>query len=160
MIRKAKVEDIKHLVRLAHEAHERSIYSHLEVDDLSLKKTYAFAIGSKQMFLWVSERDGEVNGFLLGGVGEIGIPGIKGRAVSDMLFYVSKGGEGLALAKGFIKWGWEQPNVETVGFTNSSGIETERVNKLIERMGMAPTVTIFTQFKEDRSNEQSIQEGI
>jgi len=152
MIRKAKVEDIKHLVRLAHEAHERSIYNHLKSDELVFKKTCAFSIGSKQMFLWVSERDEEINGFLLGAVDEIGIPGIKGRAASDILFYVSEGGEGVALAKRFIKWGWDQPNVEMVGITNSSGIETERVNKLIERMGMTPTVTAFTQFKEDRKS--------
>lgn len=105
------------------------------------------------MFLWVSERDGEVNGFLLGGVDEIGIPGIKGRAVSDILFYVSEGGEGIALAKRFIQWGWDQPNVEMVGITNSSGIETERVNKLIQRMGMTPTITAFTQFKEGITHE-------
>ncbi len=153
MIRKAKVEDIKHLVRLAHEAHERSIYKHLKSDEMVFKKTCAFSIGSKQMFLWVSEKDEEINGFILGAVDEIGIPGIKGRAASDVLFYVSEGGEGVALAKRFIRWGWDQPNVEMVGITNSSGIETERVNKLIERMGMTPTVTTFTQFKESISHE-------
>lgn len=100
------------------------------------------------MFLWVSERGGEVVGFLLGGVDEIGIPGLKGRQASDILFYVSKGGEGIALARKFIQWGWKQPNVEMVGMSNSSGIESERVEKMIKRMNMSPMVTVFLQFKE------------
>ena len=150
MIRRAEISDIHTILRLAHEVHSRSIYKNIKTDDTIFKKTCAFSIGSRQMFLWVSERAGEVNGFLLGGVDEIGIPGVKGRQASDILFYVREGGEGLALARRFIQWGWKQPNVEMVGLANSSGIETERVNRMIKRMGMNPTVTVFLQFREDK----------
>lgn len=150
MIRRAEITDIHAILNLAHDVHQKSIYKNLKTDDTLFKKTCAFSIGSRQMFLWVSEKEGAVNGFLLGGVDEIGIPGVKGRQASDILFYVREGGEGVALARKFIEWGWQQPNVEMVGLSNSSGIETERVNRMIERMGMRPTVTVFLQFREDK----------
>jgi len=103
MIRKAKIEDLRPIAVLAKEVHEQSVYRHLQTDEAVFKKTCAMAIGSKQMFLWVSAVDGEVCGFLLGAVDHIGIPGIKGRQASDILFYVREGGDGIRLAKRFIE---------------------------------------------------------
>ena len=143
MIRQATAEDIQPLVPLLHELHQNSPYKNLKADEIAAKKMLAYALGSKQMFFWVSERAGRVVGFLLGGVDHIGFP-VKGRQASDIMFYVQEGNDGVALAKTFLDWGWAQPNVKLVGLSVSSGVT--RSEEFLDRLGLQRVGGIYLQF--------------
>ena len=146
MIRPAKAEDIQALIPVLHELHKKTPYAHLKADEIAAKKTMAFALGSKQMFFWVSERAGRVVGLLLGGVDHIALP-VKGKQASDILFYVQEGNEGVLLAKKFIEWGWAQPGVKMVGLSVSSG--DTRSDDFIDRLGLQRVGGIYLQFDQE-----------
>ena len=146
MIRSAKAEDIQALLPVLRDLHKNSPYAYLEEDEVAAKKMMAFALGSKQMFFWVSERGGKVVGFLLGGVDRIAFP-VKGKQASDMMFYVQEGNEGVLLAKKFIEWGWAQPGVKMVGLSVSSG--DTRSDDFIDRLGLQRVGGIYLQFDQE-----------
>ena len=135
------------MFKLAQEVHKKSVYKDLEADDLVVKRTYAQLSASKTGFSWVSEIDGEVVGFLVGSTGPIAL-GLKGKQASDVMFYVSSGPDGKALAKEFIEWGWAQPGVKIVGLSNSSGIEMERVGQFYTSLGLSQVGGIYLELNE------------
>lgn len=142
MIRPSNYKDILPMFRLAQEVHKKSIYKDLEANDPLVKRTFAQLSASKTGFSWVSEIDGEVVGFLVGSTGPIAL-GLKGKQASDILFYVSSGPDGRALAQKFIAWGWKQPGVKIVGLSNSSNIEQERVGQFYTSLGLTHVGGIY-----------------
>jgi hypothetical protein len=150
MIRQAKVEDIQKLIPVLRDLHRNSPYAYLEEDETAAKKMLAFAIGSKRMFLWVSELEGKIVGFLLGATDHIAFP-VKGQQASDIMFYVQEGNDGYRLAKKFLKWGWEQPGVRLVGLSVSSGIP--RSDEFIGRLGLQRVGGTYLQFPKENNHE-------
>jgi hypothetical protein len=144
------VEDIQKLIPVLRDLHQSSPYAYLEEDVNAAKKMMAYAIGSKRMFLWVSEREEKIVGFLLGAVDHIAFP-VKGQQASDIMFYVQEGNDGYRLAKTFLKWGWSQPGVRLVGLSVSSGIP--RSDEFIGRLGLQRVGGTYLQFPQESNHE-------
>jgi hypothetical protein len=152
MIRKARAEDLPNLITLLRELHQTSPYAHLQEDVVSARKMLAMAMASAKMFLWVSEKDDRLLGFLLGAVDHIAFP-VHGRQASDVMFYVREGGDGYLLAKRFLAWGWAQSGVKLVGLSVSSGVA--RSDAFVDRLGLRRVGGIFLQFDQESKYEQS-----
>ncbi len=140
MIRPSVYEDLSEITRLAKEAHSRSIYCELPLDETQLRQILLFACASG--FSWLSEIEGKVVGVLLGCIDSVGIA-IQGLQASDIFFFIESGPDGPALAKKFIKWGWSHKEVVIVGLSNSSGIDIDRTGKFYESLGLERAGNIY-----------------
>ena len=136
MIRKAEFKDISEIMRVAKEAHERSLSSFVPIDPKILRNNLQVCILSAEHFVVVVELKGKIEGVLIGVTHQLWYS--KKKQAADLLFYVTEEGIGWGakLMRRFISWAKENPGVKEIMLGTTSGIgDTERIKKLYERMG-------------------------
>lgn len=141
MVRPAQFADILRLVDLAHELHARSVYAGRATADvpafkaLCVRSIRAHGLGA---CLFVSEKDGNITGFIFGVIDKIyGI--LKEHYATDVLFYVSDEGaanDARDLIDSFISWASGVPSVIEIrcGISNAV-MDWKRTSKLYARKG-------------------------
>lgn len=156
VIRRAGPADAAQIYYLTKDLHAVSRYRHIPIDDAKIKRLICHVVGSPHQFCWVSERDGQIHGMLLGYVDEI--LWSRKKEAHDLWFYVDeKGrGDGAKLARKFISWA-EERGVALLGLSVSAGIDDTRAEALYRRLGLERQVSVFARFG-GKSDEQSAEE--
>jgi hypothetical protein len=127
-IRDAKFSDLEQLLPLAHEAHENSIYGHIEMNEAIIQRHFVLAMQFDDGYAKVVEHDGQVVGGLIGLVGDNNY-GI--RHAHDMFLYSRRGTD--LLIKDFVRWASVR-GARFVRITDQSG--NERYHELCRKLGM------------------------
>ena len=123
-------------MRVAKEAHERSLSSFVPIDPKILRNNLQVCILSAEHFVVVVELKGKIEGVLIGVTHQLWYS--KKKQAADLLFNVTEEctGWGAKLMRRFISWAKENPGVKEIMLGTTSGIgDTERIKKLYERMG-------------------------
>lgn len=149
MIRPAKFVDILRLAEVMRDAHGRSAYvERAELDVAAFKKLCVESLRAhgKGACLFVAERDGVVEGFLIGVVDRIyGI--LKAHYATDVLFIASPRvdpRDPARLLDAFLEWAASVQTVIEVRLGVSDAIGPwERTAKLYERKGLRRNGAMF-----------------
>jgi len=138
LVRPAKYQDIPRLVVLAREMHQKSKYAKYKEDIKAFKDACMESIRSGSHCLFVTETDGEVEGYIIGITAPLYLF-TKAKYATDIGYYVTDKGHGgaLALASAFDQWAREEQGVDEVwlAVTNAVNDEWERLGKAYARMG-------------------------
>lgn len=157
MIRPAKFGDIPRLLALLHEMHARSVYRDRdEIDDREAKSILMSAIqndgggAQSRTRVLVAERDGTVEGFIVGVTERVYHIGRRYWA-TDLWFYVSgRGGprDAPELRDGFLAWADGNPHVIDIkpAVTNAI-VDDRRAGRLWERRGFVRCGSIYSREK-------------
>jgi hypothetical protein len=139
VIRQARFGDIPRLTELAHELHARSVYAgRATPDERAFKAMCVQAIQHmpKRTGVWVAERGGAVEGFLIGITDRI-YGCLTEHYATDLMTYVSERGDARAAAElldALIAWAETLPHVIEVQLgVNGSVGDWRRTAKLYER---------------------------
>lgn len=143
MIRKAKFSDIKEIIRICKEAHEKSISFHVPIDDKEATRSLQIVINSRDHCCFVTEIDGNIEGVMIGVSNPLWYS--RKKQAADLLLYVTEKGKGTGtfLMRRYISWAKKQPGVKEIMIGTVSGIEYERTCKLYERMGAEKIGAIY-----------------
>ena len=144
MIRPAKVEDITGIINLGSRLLDKSpvLPSH---NPLKARKALAFFISGKKSCVFVSERQGEIVGFVIGIVDEYWWS--EEQYVTDVGFFVdfNHRSSGAALARRLLKWAKQFKKVKYMSLGVSSGMDSiERTGKLYDKLGFEKAGGIYT----------------
>ena len=145
-VRQATLADLLALGEFAKEYREEAaMFSRFPVDYDRLMKNLAGTVVSPEGYLGVLIVDGKIAGALWGCL--IELPWSNAKMAQDAILFVSKEyrGNGKLLLENWERWA-KKSGAEAVCISTASGLETERVCKLYERMGFKPTGHTF--FKE------------
>ena len=138
VIRPAKFQDIPRLVELACEMHKKSRYAAYKEDVKAFKQACMESIRSGSHFLYVTEIDDVVEGYLIGITAPLYVF-TKATYATDIGFYVSDKGRGgaLALAAAFDTWAREEQGVAEVWLAVTDAVNEDwaRLGKAYTRMG-------------------------
>lgn len=152
-VRDAKFVDIPHIARVFEDGFQRSIYADATTYDLvEFKQMMARALqrhghqNNGGSLVMVSERDGQVEGFLIGILDSV-YPCLKALMATDLLFIMSENADGrdaAVMLKRLIKWAESNPKVTEVhlGVTSAIG-DWERTAKLYQRLGLQQCGAMF-----------------
>ena len=136
-IRAAESKDISAIYEVALEAHAKSNYKNVPVDEKTLRQLILMMIYDKNSCVYVTEDAVGVNGFVLGMVEELFFS--RKRYGTDLMIYARKPMDGVRLLRKLTEWIKTKPrDVEiTLGITSGIG-DPERTGKLYEAMGYEP----------------------
>lgn len=152
-VRDAKFVDVPAMVRVLEDAYHRSIYAgKATFDPDGAKRLFAQAVqrhghtNCGGSLVQVSEKDGEIEGFLIG-VLDIVYPGLLEFMATDLLFYMTERADprdASRMVKGLIAWAEANPRVIEIhlGLPNVVG-NSERTAKLYERLGLERCGAMF-----------------
>lgn len=136
IIRDAKFPDLEALLPLMHEAHEKSVFADIPMNDATVQRSFVIAIQFGQ-FAKVSVRGGKVVGAMVGMIGE----NAYGIRCAQDLFCYSRGGTDL-LIKAYKLWARDK-GVQFAQITDLSG--EVRYQKLITGLGFEPAGINFVE---------------
>ena len=145
-VRQATLADLIPLGEMAKEYREEAeVFGRFPVDFDKLMKNLATTVVAPDGYLGVLIVDGGIAGVLWGCL--VTLPWSSTKMAQDAILFVSKEyrGNGMLLLEDWERWAKES-GAEAVCISTASGLETERVCKLYERMGFKPTGHTF--FKE------------
>lgn len=131
MIRPAKPQDVKAIVRMGRKALDAAGYKGLFVDPDKLLAEAKECVSSARHFSWVSELDGEVVASVVGRVDPF--MWFKGQQLSIVQFYTEAPGEGVKLLRQLRKWYIGRAGIRAITFV-FEGNADPRVQKLIDRI--------------------------
>jgi hypothetical protein len=151
MIRPAKFGDIPRLTDLMREMQGRSCYAHCTLEEGRFKEICRQAIQAHggSACLFVAERDGQVQGFVIGALERLyGIA--KERYASDLLTYTAEGADardGIGLYDALLAWAEEVAEAFDVvaielGATDAVS-DHQRTGRLLERKGLTQYGAIY-----------------
>lgn len=154
MIRDAKFADIHGIIGLLEYGHGRSHYagSGVRIDQKEAKRLLVQSIqrhGGKNggaCFVQVAEKDGVINGLILGTLARVYAIGDKLSATD--LFWIAAPTvdptEPLRLMRNMVDWAWQSPHVVEVKCGATAVIQDpEGAGKLLERIGMKQFGNIY-----------------
>jgi len=138
MIRKATTEDIFSIAVLGRQF-VREVGEEFSFDSETAIRSLQMAIPSDQFFLWVSEQDGDVVGFLAGTLS--GTLFSKDKVASELVWYMDpahRGSEAIKLVNKFEDWakanGCNRVSMADVDLLNSlSSLYERKGYKLYEK---------------------------
>lgn len=135
-IRKARLQDVWQLVRLAQEMHEESDYSRFIFDPIKLSENLNQLVNAPWGVVVVAVKDDNIVGALVGEIsGHYFGPGL---VASDWGFFITpserKGLLAVNLLKAWIKEA-KRCGADTICIANSTGVEIEKVKSLYEYVG-------------------------
>ncbi len=145
-VRAANFRDIPALARFYEESHQRSIYAERATFDLiEAKQLFVRTIqrhghlNSGGTLVLVSEKDGAIEGFMIGILDHI-YPCLKELIATDLLIIASERADprdARTILKQLIDWAQKNPKVIEIrlGVTGAIG-KWERTGKLYERIGL------------------------
>lgn len=153
MIRQATVGDITQILALGDKLKEQSPFVRT-INPQKARKNLAFFISSKRCLVLVAEHQGEIVGFIVGGIEDNWYS--DERTVTDVAFYVEP--KYRVYAAGLVKhlraWGSQFSTVSDFLLGISSGVDgTERTGRLYERLGMTRTGGMYAQILGAQDNE-------
>ena len=153
MIRAAVPADSYAVWELMQEAHNLTPYRDVPLSEEKGKMIIARCIGAPTQFAWVVEKDGRVEGVLLGAVDEM--LWSRKKEAHDILFYVRPAarGAGHQLARAFIAWARTTP-ARLIGMSVSFGAAGERTETLLEHLGLQRIGGIFIAVNEPSNTPQ------
>lgn len=135
MIRNATPADFERVLPLFEKAHEESIFKGLELNEVSMRRTFVTLAVFEKGYARVIERNNQIVGCLVGCVSENQF----GAIVAQDLFNYSERGTHL-LIKDFIRWAKGKDAV-FVQITDYS--KQERYGHLLERIGLKPAAVNY-----------------
>jgi len=136
-LRKAKYEDIIALVALGKLMHEESQFAQYDFDEHKLSHLLYHLIGDPKSIALVYEIDGCVIGGFIGSTAEHYF-GSSTYSFDFALFVhpeFRNSRAGYVLLKEYVRVATEEIKVDEVIIGNSTGVESERVEKLFGHMG-------------------------
>lgn len=146
MIRPAKHEDVTEMVQLGLQMHQESNFAPVPYD---VSRTEAFVhalVDDNDGFVFVSERDGALNGFMLG----MAYPAWWGNGTDkiavDLVLYVEPGSRhstaALFMAAAFTRWA-KHKDVRQIRVGTAAGKAGQSANAIYEYLGFKPTGKCF-----------------
>lgn len=136
LIRDARPQDCGAIFALCVEAHAATPYGHIPMNEILVRKSIAYHVGSPSQFCQVVEVDGRIEGVLIGSVFD---NDFGARAASDRITYVrekARGAGGLLIRR-FIRWAEKRPHIQIIGQSVSSGgSSARRTGRMLERLGL------------------------
>ena len=150
-VRAAKFGDMPRLVELGREMHAKSKYADQPGNERVFKATFIEAIrlhvAGKGGCLFVAEKDGVVEGYILGVVCRV-YNVCDVYEARDMFFFVTDRADkrdAARLAKALIKWASGLPDVIEINMGATDAIsDFGRTEKLYQRLGMSQNGVLYT----------------
>ena len=152
-LRAARFADIPRIVELMGEMHEASKYAELDtVDEQAAHRLIAQCVqrhGHKHdggSFVTVIEKDGQIEGFVVGILDRVYHIGKHLSANDVFLFCSSKAApaSGLALFKAYLNWAMAIPKVRVIKASWTDAVPgAERMAQVYEKKGFTRTGEIF-----------------
>ena len=146
MIRDATMLDIPVLLELGKEMHAESAFSYLPFDEKKVSGLLAALISSPDGCLLVYEEKNEV----VGGLAAVSCPFFFCHEVfaTDLAVFVRKSRRGgravIELTRGYSEWADGRPAVRETHLGVSTGLKTDSVAKLYQRLGFSPRGGTFS----------------
>lgn len=143
MIRQGRFSDIKGIIKVFEEAHDKSVSFHVPINIKELTKSLQIIINSREHCCFVTEIDGQIEGVMLGVSNPMWYT--RMRQATDLFLYTTDKGKGTGawLMRRFISWAKRQPGVKEIMVGVSSGIDYERTIELYKRMGAKQVGAMF-----------------
>lgn len=143
MIRDARAGDLVAFLDLCGRFRDRlDSYPGVEPDRQALSATFGQCLTSALGVAFVSERDGALDGVLLGVAQPLWWA--RAREATDLMFFCERPGDGYRMLRRFVEWARSVPNVRVVTMAQSSGMDPERTTEMYNRAGLG-TVGMVTQ---------------
>ena len=135
MIRQGLFKDIKGMMPLMKEAHDKSLWSDVPVDDKILRHTLQVVVNSREHCCFVTEIDGKIEGVMIGLTNQMYFS--KKKEAVDLFVYTSDKamGTGHLLMRRYISWAKKQAGVVKICMGTNSGIDQDKSKRLYELMG-------------------------
>jgi hypothetical protein len=142
MIRKGTATDLQAIIEMGYRLCDRTPQAHVKRDRPAIAQTLTSCMNSAFGCCFVAERSGRLTGVIVGLAQQYWFS--RQRQVVDLMFTAERPGDGLALMRRFIAWGWSVSGVVEVAASQSSGIEIERTAKLYEHLGFTRVGGVFS----------------
>lgn len=154
MIRKGTFKDMQQLIELGYRLCDRTPLAHVSRDRPSISRTLSECMTSQFGCCFVAEHDGKITGAIVGFSQPLWFS--TKRQVADLMFVAETPGDGPALLREFIDWGWSVPGVVEVATAQSSGIDVDRTAVLYERMGFVRSGGVFSMTKRPTKAQRAV----
>lgn len=145
MVRDATPDDVQAMVRLGQAMHAESRYAAFNFDPIKLASEIEALIEQEDGFALVAERNGEVVGAFIGYVGTHYFG--NDRVAMDLALIVAPSERasmlGVQLVKRYIQQA-KAKGVADIVLSNSTGVDSNRVADLFERLGFQRQGFVFS----------------
>lgn len=142
MIRAATIHDLAEVIDMGYRLCDRTHYAAVKRDRQAIAMTIQDCMRSKFGCCFVSERSGRITGVILGIAQQLWFS--RQRQACDLMFTAEHPGDGMALLRRFVEWGWSVPGVVEVVGSQSSGIDVDRTAKLYQRVGFSTVGGVYS----------------
>lgn len=133
IVREARPGDVEPILALGRALHEASPRAHLTFDDDGAREALAKCGNSPRHSAFVAEHQGKVVGLLV--ASEHRWPHIKGRFVTDVVFFSDRAGAGRRLIDRLVEWGKSRGADEVVCAVSFGGKSAEGAKAVFTRAG-------------------------
>lgn len=150
--RAASLADVETILALGMRVKPRTVYATMPVDKERARTNVRRCISSPQSFARVAEVDGKIVGVLLGVREELWFS--SAREAKDLAFYAEHSLSACALVKEFKAWAWSDPRTVNAVLAQSSGVDVEKVDRWLPKMGFARVGGVFLLGRYDEASEK------